>query len=59
MKTSNGKFPIRYDATRLTEEDIFLFNEGTHFQLYEKLGAHPDVVDGERACSSIYASGQL
>ncbi len=25
----------------LTKDDIFLFNEGTHQRLYEKLGAHP------------------
>lgn len=24
----------------LTDEDLYLFNEGSHFQLYEKLGAH-------------------
>ena len=25
----------------LTEQDIYLFREGTHFRAYEKLGAHP------------------
>ena len=25
----------------LTEQDLYLFNEGTHYRLYEKLGAHP------------------
>ena len=25
----------------LTADDLFLFNEGSHFRLYEKLGAHP------------------
>ena len=25
----------------LTEEDLYLWNEGTHFRLYEKLGSHP------------------
>jgi 1,4-alpha-glucan branching enzyme len=24
----------------LTEQDLYLFNEGTHFRLYDKLGAH-------------------
>ena len=24
----------------LTDQDLYLFNEGTHFQLYDKLGAH-------------------
>jgi 1,4-alpha-glucan branching enzyme len=27
--------------TLLTSHDLHLFNEGTHFRLYEKLGAHP------------------
>ena len=31
----------------ITEQDLFLFNEGTHFRLYEKLGAHPGT-DGGR-----------
>jgi 1,4-alpha-glucan branching enzyme len=29
----------------LTEDDLYLWNEGTHYRLYEKLGAHP-VADG-------------
>jgi 1,4-alpha-glucan branching enzyme len=32
--------PVCYDFTLLTDEDLFLFNEGNHFRLYEKLGAH-------------------
>lgn len=32
----------------LTEDDLYLFNEGSHFHLYEKLGSHPVVVNGER-----------
>jgi len=32
---------VRYDVTLLTEDDIYLFNEGNHFRLYEKLGSHP------------------
>ncbi|HSF70092.1 MAG TPA: 1,4-alpha-glucan branching protein GlgB [Nitrospira sp.] len=28
-------------ATLLTSHDVYLFNEGTHFRLYEKLGARP------------------
>jgi 1,4-alpha-glucan branching enzyme len=27
-------------ASRLTEDDLYLWNEGNHFRLYEKLGAH-------------------
>ncbi|MDH5565423.1 MAG: 1,4-alpha-glucan branching protein GlgB [Myxococcales bacterium] len=32
--------------SRLSEQDLYLFNEGTHVRLYDKLGAHPGVVDG-------------
>ena len=31
---------VQYDVTLLTEDDLYLFNEGNHFHLYEKLGAH-------------------
>ena len=31
----------------LTAQDLYLFNEGTHFRLYEKLGAHPGIENGE------------
>jgi 1,4-alpha-glucan branching enzyme len=35
------------DANPLTEEDLYLFNEGRHFRLHDKLGAHPMAVGGE------------
>ena len=28
-------------ASLLTEQDLYLFNEGTHCRLYDKMGAHP------------------
>jgi 1,4-alpha-glucan branching enzyme len=31
----------------LSQDDLYLFNEGSHIRLYEKLGAHPATVDGE------------
>lgn len=31
----------------LTEQDIYLFKEGNHFKLYEKLGSHVMEVEGE------------
>ncbi len=31
---------IYYDITRFTEYDIFLFKQGSHTKLYEKMGAH-------------------
>ncbi|MDH4270171.1 MAG: 1,4-alpha-glucan branching protein GlgB, partial [Dehalococcoidia bacterium] len=30
----------------LTNDDLFLFNEGSHYRLYEKLGAHTLTADG-------------
>jgi 1,4-alpha-glucan branching enzyme len=36
----NAQEPVFYDITRLTDDDAYLFNEGSHFRLYEKLGAH-------------------
>jgi 1,4-alpha-glucan branching enzyme len=32
--------------SELTETDIYHFREGTFFRAYDKLGAHPDSVDG-------------
>jgi 1,4-alpha-glucan branching enzyme len=33
-------------VTLLSDDDLYLFNEGSHYHLYSKLGAHPLVVDG-------------
>ncbi len=33
--------------SRLSEQDIYLFNEGTHYRLYERLGSHPGTKDGQ------------
>ena len=33
-------------AQFITDYDLYLFNEGNHHRIYEKLGAHPMVVDG-------------
>ena len=44
-----GKEPLEsniYDVTLLTDDDIYLFSEGNHFRLYEKLGAHPRSIGG-------------
>ena len=35
------------DMTLFSKDDLYLFNEGTHFHLYEKLGAHRMTVDGQ------------
>jgi 1,4-alpha-glucan branching enzyme len=37
---------IVYDVSLITDDDIYLFNEGNHFRLHEKLGSHPATRDG-------------
>jgi 1,4-alpha-glucan branching enzyme len=37
---------VRHDVSLLEEDDLHLFNEGTHYRLYNKLGAHPIACDG-------------
>jgi 1,4-alpha-glucan branching enzyme len=34
------------DVSLLSDQDLYLFNEGSHFRLYEKLGAHLVTSDG-------------
>jgi 1,4-alpha-glucan branching enzyme len=31
----------------LTDNDLYLFNEGSHFRLYDKMGAHPSSHNGQ------------
>ncbi len=46
----------RYDVTLLTEDDLYLFNEGSHHRLYAKLGAHPLAAGGqEGTCFAVWA----
>lgn len=37
---------VRYDVSLLQEQDLFYFNEGTNYRIYEKMGAHPITVSG-------------
>ena len=39
---------VRYDKSLLSDDDLYLFNEGSHYKLYEKLGAHPLTIDGTK-----------
>jgi len=48
--THNLGQAVRYDASRLTDNDLYLFNEGTHYRLYEKLGAHVITANGVEGC---------
>ncbi|WP_017662135.1 1,4-alpha-glucan branching protein GlgB [Baaleninema simplex] len=38
--------PYAFRSPRFTDFDFFLFGEGNHHRIYEKLGAHLDSVDG-------------
>lgn len=50
ITAQNGDSWETYDAysfmPTIDETDIYLFNQGTHYQIYEKLGANPMVIDG-------------
>jgi len=39
--------PVIHGISLLTDHDIYLFKEGTHSRLYDKLGAHLMTVDGQ------------
>ena len=34
------------EVSLLTDDDLYLFNEGSHFRLYDKFGAHPRISGG-------------
>jgi 1,4-alpha-glucan branching enzyme len=42
------------ETTLLTDQDIYLWNEGSHFRLYDKLGAHP-AADGKGVYFAVWA----
>ncbi len=39
-KSKNLPTTVRHDISLLTDDDLYLFNEGSHYRLYDKLGAH-------------------
>ena len=47
---------VRCEISLLSNDDVFLFNEGSHHRLYEKLGAHPlRVADVEGTYFAVWA----
>jgi len=46
MPIKNSSERVIHGASLLTEHDIYLFRQGTHFRLFDKLGAHPRSFDG-------------
>jgi 1,4-alpha-glucan branching enzyme len=37
---------VSNNVSLLSDDDLYLFNEGSHYRLYEKLGAHPTSING-------------
>ena len=37
----------RNEVSLLSDQDFYLFNEGSHYRIYEKLGSHPMTIDGQ------------
>ncbi len=48
MKTTQPSAPNSYaDFSLLTDQDLYLFNEGSHYRIYDKLGAHLTTASGQ------------
>ncbi|NQT48400.1 MAG: hypothetical protein HQ578_05440, partial [Chloroflexi bacterium] len=46
LSTQKARGSVFYKIKHLTDDDLYLFNEGSHFRLYEKLGARLLTVEG-------------
>lgn len=44
--TSTHVLPVSYDETWMSADDLYLFNEGKHYRLFDKMGAHPTIING-------------
>ena len=45
-----------HDVSLLTDNDLYLFNEGSHYRIYDKLGAHMLTAGGETGtCFGVWA----
>ena len=58
-KAVQVKEPYRH-APRITQKDTEKFDAGIHYTIYEKLGAHPCVMDGEEGtCFAVWAPNAM
>jgi len=58
MKSGQTESIVSGEMMLMSNEDLYLFNEGSHFHLYRKLGAHPVIRDGVAGtCFSVWAPG--
>jgi 1,4-alpha-glucan branching enzyme len=47
---------VRYDVSPTSDQDLYLFNEGSHYRMYDKLGAHLTSADDEPGvCFGVWA----
>lgn len=46
MKNGQSETVASDEMTLMSDQDVYLFNEGSHFHLYRKLGAHPVIRNG-------------
>jgi 1,4-alpha-glucan branching enzyme len=51
--TSPETTSVRYDVSLLTAEDLYLFNEGSHYRLHEKMGAH--VIESNGVSGTVFS----
>ena len=51
-----GDKTVRHGITLLTDQDVYLFKEGTHFKLYEKLvvAVGHTCFSGDYSCLSLF-----
>jgi len=47
MSNATNAASVRHDVSLLTQNDLYLFNEGSHYRIYDKLGAHVIDAGGE------------
>jgi 1,4-alpha-glucan branching enzyme len=40
VSTARQPDPVMHDVSLLTNDDVYLFNEGSHYDLWKKLGSH-------------------
>jgi 1,4-alpha-glucan branching enzyme len=45
--------PVHFDISLLTPEDFYLFNEGSHYRIYDKMGAH--LIESNGIAGAIFA----
>jgi len=54
--TATAASAVRHDVSLLTDNDLYLFNEGSHYRIYDKMGAHHITSGGEAGtCFSVWA----